>query len=141
MIIIKSLYLALGSISLYIFLNEMKLFYIYTQFGWSNYIIQLTIIGVVLSLLSGLLLVYAYYGFIFEKKRLNPRFVGLLGCSVFLVYIAYEIYTLRARGVFEWGRDAIYLLPQFILFIFVIILLASTLIFWNRLCGLSNNQD
>jgi hypothetical protein len=141
MIIIKSFYLVLGSVSLYIFLNELKLFFIYSEFGWSNDFVQLTKISIVFSLISGVLLVFAYYGFIFQKRHFYPRFVGVFGCSIFLVYMAYEMYNMRAGGYFEWGRDASYILPQFILLIISIILIVATMFFWKRLGEVSSNLE
>jgi len=142
MIIIQSLYLVLGSISLYIFLNEMRQFFTYLQFDWLIDIGLSTQISMILSLLSGLLLVFAYFGFMFQKKCFFPRFLGGIGCCIFLVFMAYDIYDIRIRagGFFEWGRDAIYVFPQSVLLVISIILLVVTLFFWKQLGVISANQ-
>jgi hypothetical protein len=111
----------------------MKLYVTYLQFDWSIDIGLSIQSSMILSLLSGLLLVFAYYGFMFQKKSLYPRFVGVIGCSIFLVYMAYDIYDIRAAGFFQYGRDVILILSQSILLIIAIILLVATLFFWKRL--------
>jgi len=132
LIIIPSFHLALGSISLYLFLNYVAT-YVYYSVKFHDPFDTLFQIIIILMLLASIFLISAYYGFIHQKKRLYPRFTGVIGCSLFLMSTICEIFRTVTTGSFVLGEHWFYILLPCIVLIFTLVFLFATLIFWKRL--------
>ena len=134
LIIIQSFYLALGSISLYLFLDYLITLVYYSSFEWyDTYDVAPIQIYIILTLLAGIFLIFAYYGFLHQKKRLYPRFTGVVGCGLFFANLLYTIYETVTGEYFVLGEQWLVILLPCILLVLSMIFLFATLICWERL--------
>lgn len=142
---VSALYLALGSISLYLCISFIGFIaYYYLPFKTVTpgntsvtYVFNLTgyELVIIITLVVGILLILSYHGFLHSRRY--PRFTGIFGCGVLVTSFLYYAYDFIAVGREYLGvAPPSYIVAkvgQLSLGIASIILLVLTLIYWKKL--------
>ena len=117
---IQSFYLALGSISAFLFLIYISNLFDYAFNEYMSYFPLKYFILSFLALPTTILLIITYHGF-FHSKR-YARFTGLVGCILLIIFSILWTESYYISNI-----------VPIILLIFVIALLVLTLIYWRKL--------
>ena len=121
--ILYSLYLLLGGISLYKFLDLLARAIVHSEDYNNTYYISIA-----LFLIAGLILIFASYGLL--KNRGDPKYLGLVGIIILttaLTAFLYSLYTVNTDiEIIRHIHNYFVLIVSFIAFVL-------TIIYWKKL--------
>jgi hypothetical protein len=122
MTLIYSLYLAIGSIAFFIFINGVYTTIQAKIWAYSSRYMVNSITLTVISFIASILLVITCFWIVKNKK--NAKFYGIIGCLLLIIYPLY-IYIVGIAVPYNFNYIAIMFIPAVVLFLI-------TLYYWRK---------